>query len=130
METELTNTVTALGNYNSIPTTITSLASVVTLIDGLTITKTADKPVWADGLLTYTIVVDNKTNQTYTEPVVTDILNTTIVDFVDGSVTIDSTQATSEQYSFESSTNTLTIKLTDIAPSESKTITFQVKKKA
>lgn len=130
METELTNTVTALGNYNSIPTTITSLASVVTLIDGLTITKTADKPVWADGLLTYTIVVDNKTNQTYTEPVVTDILNTTIVDFVDGSVTIDSTQATGEQYSFESSTNTLTIKLTDIAPSESKTITFQVKKKA
>lgn len=130
METELTNTVSALGNYNNIPTTVTSLASVVTLIDGLTITKTADKPVWADGLLTYTIVVDNKATQTYTAPTITDILNTTIIDFVDGSVTIDGTSATSEEYSFDTSTNTLTVKLTDIAPSESKTITFQVKKKA
>lgn len=32
METELTNTVSALGNYNNIPTIVTSLASVVTLI--------------------------------------------------------------------------------------------------
>lgn len=33
METELTNTVSALGNYNNIPTTVTSLASVVTFIE-------------------------------------------------------------------------------------------------
>lgn len=33
MEAELTNTVSALGNYNNIPTTVTSLASVVTLIE-------------------------------------------------------------------------------------------------
>lgn len=33
MERELTNTVSALGNYNNIPTTVTSLASVVTLIE-------------------------------------------------------------------------------------------------
>lgn len=33
MDTELTNTVSALGNYNNIPTTVTSLASVVTLIE-------------------------------------------------------------------------------------------------
>ena len=33
MDTELTNTVYALGNYNNIPTTVTSLASVVTLIE-------------------------------------------------------------------------------------------------
>lgn len=35
MESELSNKVTEVGNYNSIPTSITSTASVVTMIDGL-----------------------------------------------------------------------------------------------
>lgn len=127
METELTNTVTALGNYNNIPTSVSSLASVVTLISGLTITKTADKPVWADGLLTYTITVNNSTSQAYTSAVVTDILDTTKVDFVTDSVEIDGSKATSEEFTFEN--NTLTVQLSDVAPSGTKTITFQVKKK-
>lgn len=127
METELTNTVTALGNYNNIPTSVSSLASVVTMISGLTITKTADKPVWADGLLTYTITVNNSTSQAYTSAVVTDILDTTKVDFVTDSVEIDGSKATSEEFKFEN--NTLTVQLSDIAPSGTKTITFQVKKK-
>ena len=54
MENILNNTASATGNYNDIPTTITSDVSTVTLLNGLTITKTADKQVWADGLLTYT----------------------------------------------------------------------------
>ncbi len=127
METELTNTVTALGNYNNIPTSVSSLASVVTMISGLTITKTADKPVWADGLLTYTITVNNSTSQAYTSAVVTDILDTTKVDFVTDSVEIDGSKATSEEFTFEN--NTLTVQLSDVAPSGTKTITFQVKKK-
>lgn len=127
MESELTNTVTALGNYNNIPTSVSSLASVVTMISGLTITKTADKPVWADGLLTYTITVNNSTSQAYTSAVVTDILDTTKVDFVTDSVEIDGSKATSEEFKFEN--NTLTVQLSDIAPSGTKNITFQVKKK-
>ena len=88
MENELSNTVSAVGNYNSIPTSITSLASVVTMISGLTITKSADKPIWADGILTYTIVVDNKASETYSSPVVSDVLDNTLIEFVSGSVTI------------------------------------------
>lgn len=129
METTLNNTVSAVGNYNSIPTSITSLASVVTMISGLTITKTADKEVWADGLLTYTIVLDNEATETYSSPVVTDKIDTSLVTFVAGSVTIDGTEATSSEYTYEESTGTLTINLTDIAPSSKKTITFQVTKK-
>lgn len=129
METTLNNTVSAVGNYNSIPTSITSLASVVTMISGLTITKTADKEVWADGLLTYTIVLDNEATETYTSPVVTDKIDTSLVTFVTGSVTIDGVEATSSEYTYEESTGTLTINLTDIAPSSKKTITFQVTKK-
>lgn len=39
METELNNVASVVGNHNNIPPSITSLISVVTMIDGLTITK-------------------------------------------------------------------------------------------
>lgn len=39
--------------------------------------------------LTYTITIDNQTTVSYTEPKVTDILGAELVEFVDGSVTID-----------------------------------------
>jgi uncharacterized repeat protein (TIGR01451 family) len=127
MEKELRNTVGAKGNYNSIPTSITSVASVVTMVEGLSITKTADKLVWADGELTYTIVITNDADQTYENVVVTDILNTTLVEFVDKSVTIDSVQATTGEYEYND--GTLTVNINDIVASESKTVTFKVTKK-
>lgn len=130
MENELSNTVTALGTYNSIPTSITSDAVLVTMISGLTITKSADKTVWADGALTYTIKIDNQAQETYAVPVVTDILNGSLVSFVTGSVTIDGVKAEDNEYSFDTGTNTLKVTLTDIAAGGSKTITFQVTKKA
>ena len=127
---ELNNSVTAVGNYNSVPTTITSNVSVVNLVDGLSITKEADKTNWVDGNLTYTIVVKNDAESSYEKPVVTDIIDTTSVDFVDGSVTIDGTPATNgSQYSYDSSTHTLTINLNDVLPSSSSTLKFQIKKK-
>lgn len=128
MEQTLTNTVRAVGNYNSIPTAITSTASVVTMISGLTITKTADKQVWAEGNLTYTIKIDNQSEKTYTEPKITDELDTTKVTFVENSVTIDGSTADTSKYNFDSDTNTLTITLDDIVASNSCTVTFQVSK--
>lgn len=128
MEQTLTNTVRAVGNYNSIPTAITSTASVVTMISGLTITKTADKQIWAEGNLTYTIKIDNQSEKTYTEPKITDELDTTKVTFVENSVTIDGSTADTSKYNFDSDTNTLTITLDDIAATESCTVTFQVSK--
>lgn len=130
METQLTNTASVLGEYNSIPTTITSEALVVTMLDGLTVTKTADKQVWADGNLTYTILVDNKSTESYTNPTITDILDTTLVTFIPESVTIGGQKAESSQYSYDESTGKLTITLSDIGPSASETVTFQVAKKA
>ena len=79
METELNNTATVLGNYNSIPTEISTQALVVTMLKGLTATKTADKMIWSDGLLTYTIVVSNDTDYDYVEPVVTNILDISLI---------------------------------------------------
>ena len=130
MEKELSNTVSVLGNYNEIPVTFSSEALVVTMLDGLTVTKTADKAVWADGHLTYTVTVDNQTTQNFTTPVITDILDITLVSFVPESVMIDDVKATSEQYTYAEDTGTLTVKLSDIAPTSSTKVTFQVTKKA
>lgn len=130
METELTNTVRAVGNYNNIPTAITSDALVVTMVSGLTITKTADKSIWADGALTYTITINNQSTQSYTSPVITDVLDTSLVVFTPDSVTIDGVKATSSQYTYDESTSTLTVNLEDLAAAATKTITFQVTKKA
>lgn len=129
MEKILSNTAKAVGNYNSIPTSITSTATVVTMISGLTITKTADKQVWADGVLTYTIIINNNSDKPYSTPEIKDELDTTLIEFIPNSVTIDSQIADSSDYSFDESTNILTINLNDIAISESKVVTFQVKKK-
>jgi len=128
METELSNVVTATGDYNNVPVTITSDASVVTMLEGLTITKSADKTVWADGYLTYTITVKNDSTETYANATITDILDTSLVTFKDGSVTIDGTQATSSEYSYTS--GTLTVNLGDVSPSGEKVVTFQVSKTA
>ena len=130
MEKELNNTVTAVGNYNDVPTSITSAVSVVTMIDGLTITKSSDKQNWASGNLTYTVIINNQSEKPYNSPEVKDVLNTTLVDFVENSVTIDGQAAEQSDYTYDNGSGTLTINLSDIAVSESKTITFHVKKKS
>lgn len=130
MNNQLSNTASATGTYNNLPTSITSTAVVVSLVSGLTITKVADKASWADGLLTYTITINNQATETYASPIITDIIDTTLVDFVPDSVTIDGTAAQASQYKYDTDTHTLTINLADITATSSAVATFQVKKKA
>lgn len=127
---ELNNTATAVGNYNSIPTSITSNTSVVNLVEGLSLVKEADKTNWIDGNLTYTITVSNNAENTYEKPIITDVINTDLVEFVDGSVKIDGVSATSSQYNYDSQTHTLTINLDDVTPSSNSSVTFFVTKKS
>lgn len=129
METTLNNTATVLGTYNEIPTTLTSEVLATTLLSGLTVTKTADKEVWADGNLTYTITVDNQTTETYTSPVITDILDKDLVTLLTDTIKINDTAATTSDYEYEEATGKLTVNLSDIAPSSKVTVTFQVTKK-
>lgn len=130
MNEQLTNTVSAVGTYNSLPTSLSSEAVVVNLVSGLTITKTADQESWANGPLTYTITVDNQATESYVSPVVTDIIDTTLVDFVAGSVTINGVAATDSQYKYDAESHTLTVTLSDVAPTNSSVVKFQVTKKA
>ena len=126
MEKELSNSVSVTGAYNDIPTSITSLVSIVTMIDGLKVTKEANKKVWADGILTYTITVINNTEKTYVKPVVSDTLDVSLVELVKDSVIVNGSSST---YQFDEGTGVLTISLDDIDASTSKTIEFEVKKK-
>lgn len=50
---KLNNIATAVGNYNNISTSLTSNLSVVNIVDGLILTKDADKKNWSSGNLTY-----------------------------------------------------------------------------
>lgn len=127
MNDQLSNVVQANGTYNGLPTSLTSEAVVVTLVSGLAITKTADKVSWANGNLTYTITITNQGTESYAAPVLTDVLDTSLVDFVEDSVFINGEKADTSKYQYAA--NTLTITLNDIAPSNSSTVTFQVKKK-
>lgn len=127
---ELSNTVNVLGNYNSIPTSLESEAVVVSMIDGLTVTKEADKMVWASGVLTYTITINNAATENYTSPVITDVLNPSLVTFVSGSVMLNNEKLEESNYTYEASSGTLTINLPDITSSSKSEITFQVTKKS
>lgn len=127
---ELNNTATAVGNYNSIPTSLTSNISTVNMIEGLTMTKTADKQNWVTGDLTYTIVIDNKTDKAYENPKVTDIINNSLVEFVNDSVTINGVKAEASKYTYDDGAHTLTVTLDSINPSTTTTLTFSVTKKS
>lgn len=127
---ELNNSVTAAGTYNSIPTSLTSNTMVVNMIEGLTIVKDADKKNWADGALTYTVTIQNNTDKTYENPIVTDVIDNKYVDFIEGSVMIGSAKATETQASYDDANHTLTVKLNNVLPSTSSIFTFQVQKKS
>ncbi len=105
----------------------TSLVSVLNLINGLTITKSADKINWVDGYLTYKIVITNTSDGNYENAYITDSLDKT-VEFVSNSLIIDNVVATEDDYDYDAEENILTIYLNNVDNKTSKIITFQVKK--
>lgn len=126
----LNNIVTSVGNYNNIPTSLTSNVSTVSMVEGLTLTKDADKKNWTSGDLTYTIVIDNKTDTAYENPKITDVIDDSLVEFVNDSVTINGVTATSSQYNYDAASHTLTVNLDSVNPSTTTTLTFRVTQKS
>ncbi|MEI3499731.1 MAG: hypothetical protein V8Q71_04545 [Bacilli bacterium] len=75
------------------------------------------------------IEIDNQTDTAYTQPVITDTIDNSLVEFVEKSVTINGVAADESKYSYNTDTHTLTIDLDDVSPSSKTTVTFLVKKK-
>ena len=121
----LSNIANVTGQYDAIPTTLTSEAVITEIITGLTILKTADKQNWASGNLTYTVTISNSAENSFETPTFTDTLDTTLIKLVENSVKVNGTDA---QYTYDSTTGLLTVNLETIAKGESTEITFQVQK--
>lgn len=127
MNVILNNSVTSKGNYNNIPTSLTSNVSTVNMISGLTLTIDASQKNWATGYLTYTVEVNNETNISYESPVITDVIDDQLVTFIEDSVTVN---GSTFNYDYNTSTHTLTVNLPDVLANSKTTLTFQVEKKS
>lgn len=103
----------AVGNYDKIPT-------VVTMIGSPCISKIADKIVRTDGLFSYTVTITNNTPKEYSGsgPVVQDIFDILLIGFIDSSVTKDG--IVMEVYIYSIDADLLTINLDKIEASLSK----------
>lgn len=108
---------------NNLANIYTSNDVFVSVIDGVSITKTADKAVWVSGPLTYTLLVTNTTEGELTDIVVTDQIEETAVNFnTEYGVLINGVSATN--YSYQN--GLLSVPLTRLGANESASITFQV----
>lgn len=126
---ELENTVTSIGTYNNVLTLLTSNKTVVNMINEIGLIKSVDKVNWGTGNLTYTLKITNQTNKTYTGSIITDIIDTKLVDFITGSLIINGIKANSNQYKYNNLSNILTINLDDIMPYQVQILRFSVRKK-
>ncbi len=125
----LTNQVSIDGQYGNPASAITFASNVVTtkIVQGLTVTKTADKTNWVDGPLTYTVLVENNSGETLTSGSLTDVLDTNLVEF-NSTYGVQINSQSSSNFTYES--GTLKITLPDLADTEQATITFQVTRKS
>lgn len=121
----VTNTAQIDGVYKTLPATLTTSEVTTQMVSGLTVTKTADKQMWASGNLTYTIVVKNDAGDTFSNIEVTDVLDITKIALVANTVQLDGKTVT---YTYTAATGTLSVKIPDLADDKSGTITFQVSK--
>lgn len=126
---ELSNTAEVSGEYNGVSTSLMSNVSVVNMVDGLTFKKEADKKNWATGNLKYTFTISNLTDTAYVNPVIKDVLDTSLVSYVEDSVYINGVQASGGEASYDDASKTLTITLDKVAEQSTTTVTFEVKKK-
>ncbi len=127
-EVSLTNQVDISGQYGDASSPISFSSNIVTtsIIQGLTVTKTADKVNWVDGPLTYTVQIQNTSGSSLTSGVLTDNLNTDLVEFNNTyGVTIDDSPTSSFTYS----DGELKITLPTLANDQTTKIMFQVTKK-
>ena len=116
-----------MGDANT-PISFSSSVVTTTIIKGLAITKSADKDYWADGPLTYTIMVENNSGSTLSSSTITDALDITKVTFNNEyGVKVD--DVAFYDYEIEDD-STLIVTLPEIADTKTTTIKFQVNQKA
>lgn len=122
---QIINQATAVGDLGGVTgVAVDSTIAITEFNDELSFTKTADKPVWYGGTLTYTLVIaNNSATDAYTTPVITDAFEDDIA-FMEGSVVFTTDDGAT--YNYDAGTNTLTLNLSTIPVGGSVTIQYQV----
>ena len=106
----------------------TIISNVVStqIIDGLEVTKTANKSHWVVGSLIYNVVITNQSGDVLKNAVLTDIIDTNLVDF-DYDYGVKNRDIYSLEYTMDS--GVLKVDLPELSNNATINISFQVTQK-
>lgn len=115
------------GKINNLDTTITSnIISVEVPSSQLSISKLANKNIWSDGILKYSITITNNSNSNIINGTFKDVINPKYANVIPSSVLVNNS---SYQFTYNKVTGQLEINNLNINANEIVTITYSVSKK-
>lgn len=140
MNRELINIANIKGTLNGNSVNINSNETITELPDVYSINMYADREIWSDGLLTYTVIIRNITNIPLNPiaffMVIPDIsnvtinLNTTIVALDESTITVDDHSINPDDYIYNEDTGSLSIRFPTLKPGAELKVIFKVNKKS
>lgn len=123
---EIVNSFTVTGNILNLNTMITSNDVIINAIDNLMITKSANKSIWENGILTYTITITNNSDNIITNNF-SDIINPSYASLITNLVFLNNNVPS---FNYNKLTGLLEINDIIINPNESVIISYSVSKKS
>ena len=115
------------GKINNLDTTITSnIISVEVPGSQLSISKLANKNIWSDGILKYSITITNNSNSNIINATFKDVINPKYANVIPSSVLVNNS---SYQFTYNKVTGQLEINNLNINVNEIVTVTYSVSKK-
>lgn len=115
------------GKINNLDTTITSnIISVEVPSSPLSISKLANKNIWSDGILKYSITITNNSNSNIINGIFKDVINPKYANVIPSSVLVNNS---SYQFTYNKATGQLEINNLNINVNEIVTVTYSVSKK-
>lgn len=125
-EKKVSNQADIEATYGDTGTPISFSSNLVTttIVEGISVVKSADKTYWVDGPLTYTIVVTNNSGISLSGGTLSDTLDTSVSFDMDYGVFLNDSKTSD----FEYTAPTLKVNLPTLEDSQSATIKFRVTK--
>ena len=115
------------GKINNLDTTITSnIISVEVPSSQLSISKLANKNIWSDGILKYSITITNNSNSNIINGTFKDVINPKYANVIPSSVLVNNN---SYPFTYNKATGKLEINNLNINVNEIVTVTYSVSKK-
>lgn len=123
----VSNNFVVTGKINDLTTEVTSNnISVEVPSSSLSITKSADKNIWSDGILKYSVTITNNSSSNITNGIFKDIINPSYANVIPSSVLVNGSAL---PFTYNKVTGQLEIRNLNINAGESITITYSVSKK-